>query len=268
MEEIGEVLRHRDPSTTEIYAKVDFDGALTGSPLANGRCTVNREQALNDYLSIRRSLGFRLQQQASSLRNFVAFLRAEGASSITTKLALRWATQPAKAHPAAWAWRLGRVRRFAIWHSATEPRTEIPPTGLLPHRRQRKSPHIYSDDEIERLLRRTQQLPSRKGLRSRTFTTLFGLLVATGMRVSEALNSDYADCGRHASRSQPQSPLSIRHNQEVGMFLVELNRYAVWVVLQSSCPDRLSSRLFQFPLLCETMAWLFAAYSISQRRFP
>ena len=49
---------------------------------------------------------------------------------------------------------------------------------------------------------------------------------------------------------------------------VELNRYAVWVVLQSSCPDRLSSRLFQFPLLCETMAWLFAAYSISQRRFP
>ena len=26
MEEIGEVLRHRDPSTAEIYAKVDFDG--------------------------------------------------------------------------------------------------------------------------------------------------------------------------------------------------------------------------------------------------
>jgi integrase len=154
---------------------------------------VNLEQALNDYLSIRRSLGFRLQQQASSLRNFVAFLRAEGASYITTKLALRWATQPAKAHPAAWAWRLGRVRRFAIWYSATEPRTEIPPTGLLPHRRQRKSPHIYSDDEIERLLRRTQQLPSRKGLRSSTFTTLFGLLVATGMRVSEALNLDRPD---------------------------------------------------------------------------
>jgi integrase/recombinase XerD len=154
---------------------------------------VNLEQALNDYIRIRRSLGFQLQQQASSLRNFVAFLRAEGASYITTELALRWATQPAKAHPAAWAWRLGRVRRFAIWYSATEPRTEIPPTGLLPHRRRRKPPHIYSDDEIERLLRRTQQLPSRKGLRSRTFTTLFGLLVATGMRVNEVLSLDRAD---------------------------------------------------------------------------
>jgi integrase/recombinase XerD len=154
---------------------------------------VNLEQALNDYLRIRRSLGFRLQQQASSLRNFVTFLRTEGASHITTELALRWATQPAKAHPAAWAWRLGRVRRFAIWYSATEPRTEIPPAGLLPHRRRRKPPHIYSDDEIERLLRRAQQLPSRKGLRSRTFTTLFGLLVATGMRVSEALSLDRPD---------------------------------------------------------------------------
>lgn len=154
---------------------------------------MNLEQALNDYIRIRRSLGFRLQQQASSLRNFVAFLRAEGASYITTELALRWATQPAKAHPAAWAWRLGRVRRFAIWYSATGPRTEIPPTGFLPHRRRRKSPHIYSDDEIERLLRRTQQLPSRKGLRSRTFTTLFGLLVATGMRVNEVLSLDRAD---------------------------------------------------------------------------
>jgi len=153
---------------------------------------VNLEQAFNDYLRIRRILGFRLQQQGSALRNFVAFLRAQGASHITTELALRWATQPAEAHPAQWAWRLGRVRRFAIWYSATEPRTEIPPTGLLPHRRRRKPPHIYSDAEIEGLLRRTQQLSSRKGLRWRTFTTFFGLLVATGMRVNEALSLDQA----------------------------------------------------------------------------
>src|SRR5262249_43956090 len=59
--------------------------------------------------------------------------------------------------------------------------------GLLPHRYRRKLPHIYSDDEIEKLLRRTQELPSPKGLRARTYTTLFGLLVATGMRVNEAI---------------------------------------------------------------------------------
>ena len=151
------------------------------------------EQALIDYLSIRRRLGFRLREPGTSLRNFVAFLQAEDASYITRELALRWATQPAKVQPSTWAWRLSMVRRFAIWHSAAEPRTEIPPAGLLPHRYRRKTPHIYSEEEIEKLLRRTQQLPSAKGLRARTYTTLFGLLVATGMRVNEALNLDRPD---------------------------------------------------------------------------
>ena len=151
------------------------------------------EQALKDYLRIRRSLGFLLREPATCLRNFVAFLQAQRASYITTELALRWAIQPTKDQPSTWAWRLGMVRRFAIWLSAFEPRTEIPPAGLLPHRYRRKLPHIYSDQEIEKLLRRTQQLPSPKGLRARTYTTLFGLLVATGMRVNEALGLDRQD---------------------------------------------------------------------------
>jgi len=151
------------------------------------------EQALKDYISIRRNLGFQLRQSESLLRNFVAFLQAQGTSHITTKLALRWATQPTAAEPARWAARLGMVRRFAIWYSATDPRTEIPSADLLPYLRRRKPPHIYSDEEIERLLRQTQQLPSSKGLRARTFTTLFGLLVATGMRVNEVLGLDPPD---------------------------------------------------------------------------
>jgi len=151
------------------------------------------EQALNDYLRIRRSLGYRLREPEGLLRNFVAFLQAERAPYITRQLALRWATQPAKAQPATWAGRLGIIRRFAIWHSATEPRTEIPPAGLLPHRYRRKPPHIYSDEEIASLLRRAAQLPSPKGLRAPTYTTLFGILAVTGMRVNEALHLDRPD---------------------------------------------------------------------------
>jgi integrase len=149
--------------------------------------------ALNEYLSIRRALGFELREVAGCLHNFVAFLETEGASYITTELALRWATQPAEAQPATWAWRLGMVRRFAAWHGATEPRTEVPPAGLLPHRYQRKKPHIYSDEEIENLLRQAAQLTSPRGLRAHTYTTLFGLLAVSGMRVSEALNLDRPD---------------------------------------------------------------------------
>lgn len=151
------------------------------------------DQALKEYIAIRRGLGFQLRLPASCLRNFVAFLETEGASHITTELALRWATQPAKAQPSTWTWRLGMVRRFAAWHRAMEPRTEIPPEGILSHRYHRKTPHIYSDEEIGRLLRRAKQLPSSKGLRAHTYTTLFALLAVSGMRVNEALHLDRQD---------------------------------------------------------------------------
>ena len=101
------------------------------------------DAALNEYLAIRRALGFELREVAGCLRNFVTFLGAEGASHITMKLALRWATRPALAQPSTWAWRLGMVRRFAAWYKTVDPRTEIPPAGLLPHRYQRKkAPHL------------------------------------------------------------------------------------------------------------------------------
>lgn len=151
------------------------------------------DQALNEYLAIRRSLGFQLRLPASCLRKFVAFLQAEGAPYITTEMALRWAMQPAEVQPATWAWRLSMVRRFATWLSAREPQTEIPPQGILPHRYRRRTPYIYSDEEIKRLLHHAIRLPSSKGLRAKTYTTLFGLLAVSGMRVSEALGLDQKD---------------------------------------------------------------------------
>ena len=53
--------------------------------------------ALNEYIAIRRALGFELREVPGCLRNFVAFLKIEGASYVTKELALRWATQPADA---------------------------------------------------------------------------------------------------------------------------------------------------------------------------
>lgn len=149
--------------------------------------------AVEEYLAIRRSLGFELRHVASYLYDFVGLADAEGAAHLTTALALRWAQQPATAHPSSWARRLGIVRRFAAWHRAADPQTEIPADGLLPYRYRRKPPYIYSDDEIARLVHAAAALPSANALRAHTYATFFGLLVVTGLRVSEALKLDRQD---------------------------------------------------------------------------
>ena len=150
-------------------------------------------KAVADYLSLRRRLGYKLRDPGTYLHDFVSFLERQGTSRITTDLALHWAMQPASAQPAHWAARLRAVRLFAQHHSASDPCTEIPPLGLLPHRFRRKQPHIYSLTEIRQLLAATKDLYSTTGLRPWTYSTLLGLLAVTGLRISEALGLNQGD---------------------------------------------------------------------------
>lgn len=151
------------------------------------------KKALKEYLFLRRSLGFKLERVGSLLYGFVEFLEKEKASYITTKLAMKWATQSVDVQPARWATRLGTVRLFAKYISTADPRTEIPPEGLLSYRYRRKQPYIYTDDEILRLLIAARDLKSERGLLSHTMATLLGLLAVTGMRISEVINLDRKD---------------------------------------------------------------------------
>jgi len=150
-------------------------------------------EAVAAYIRLRRGLGYKLRGPAAALRNFARYAEAEGATHVTTELALRWAKLPISAQPATWAERLGRVRRFAAWHAATEPRTEVPPDGLLVGRVRRKAPYIYQDEEIRALVRAAEHLPSHRGLRGPTCATLIGLLSVTGMRMSEGIALDRKD---------------------------------------------------------------------------
>jgi integrase/recombinase XerD len=154
-------------------------------------------QAVEEYLSLRRALGFQLHDVGLALARFVAFCEAEEAGVVTADLAHRWAASSG-ASPARAAWRLRIVRDFAIHHHAGDPRTEIPPKDLFPSRCHRKTPYLYSDEEVAQLLRVARELPPGKGLRHRTYATLFGLLAATGLRVGEALALDIADVDRQA----------------------------------------------------------------------
>lgn len=150
-------------------------------------------KAVEDYLTMRRSLGFKLRDMGHNLQHFVSFMEQQGAPIITTDLALQWAKQPQNVQPAQWATRLSFVRSFARYWSATDPRTEIPPLALLPHRYKRSTPYIYSNDEIQHLLKAARNLAPPTGLRPWTYQCLFGLMAVTGLRISEAIGLDRQD---------------------------------------------------------------------------
>jgi integrase/recombinase XerD len=151
------------------------------------------QNAIEDYIALRRSLGFKLNDMAADLTKFASFLEQKAAPYITTALALEWAMQSTDHLPSHWARRLGFVRVFARHWSATDPRTEIPPAGLLPFRAQRARPYLYTEQEIQRLLAAAKSLSPASGLRPWTYHCLFGLLAVSGLRISEAIKLERQD---------------------------------------------------------------------------
>jgi integrase/recombinase XerD len=149
-------------------------------------------QSLEDYLALRRGLGYKLDSVAGMLRSFVEFADSVGATAVTIELALRWACQPTAASPIWRTHRLSAVRAFASYLRAIDGATEVPPADLLPAPGYRPAPpYLYSDADIVALLGSARRL--EPPLRAATFETLIGLLAVTGMRIGEAMRLDRED---------------------------------------------------------------------------
>jgi integrase/recombinase XerD len=148
-------------------------------------------EAVGEYVTLRRALGFKLVEHEGLLAHFVDYLDQTRTPTITIEAALAWATQPTTAQPARWKARLCVVRGFARHLHVVDPRVEVPPVDLLPYRHQRPTPSLFSPENILALLAATHHITSP--LRAATFEALFGLLATTGMRVGEAIRLDDAD---------------------------------------------------------------------------
>ena len=151
----------------------------------------NLHIAVEEYVGIRRALGFKLQRDLRLLNDFVDFIESEGTTTLTTELALRWSMLPSESDPGWWWCRLSIVRCFARYMSAIDPSTEIPPMGLLAKGHRRATPYLYSDAEVVSLLAAARTM--RNALAGATCETLIGLLAVTGMRIGEALRLNRTD---------------------------------------------------------------------------
>lgn len=146
---------------------------------------------LEDYLILRRSLGFGLVRAGKLLHQFVDFCEASGVTTVTTEAALLWARLPGGESAYWWAFRLSIVRVFARHLQAVDPATEVPPTGVFPVVKQRIVPYPYTEGDIARLMEAATRL--RYPLHAATYRTLVGLLAVSGMRVGEAIGLDRDD---------------------------------------------------------------------------
>jgi integrase/recombinase XerD len=144
--------------------------------------------ALEDYLAVRRALGYKLDEAGRQLAGFVAYMDAAGAGTVTTELAVTWATLPRNSTPVWWGRRLTMVRGFARHLHALDPNTEVPPPGALVYRCRRSEPFLYSDDDIAELMTAARALLSPQ--RAATYECFVGLLAVTGMRAGEAVRLD------------------------------------------------------------------------------
>ncbi|MGH7760604.1 MAG: tyrosine-type recombinase/integrase [Candidatus Dormibacteraceae bacterium] len=148
-------------------------------------------ESAEQYLGLRRSLGFKLGRPGQLVTQFAAYCHNSGYELITTELALAWARQPAAGQQLWWSYRLNAVRSFARYLHAMDSRHEVPASDLLPAGSHRAEPFIYTDAHIVELMMAARQLPHP--LKSRTYETYIGLLAVTGMRAGEAISLDRDD---------------------------------------------------------------------------
>lgn len=151
-------------------------------------------QAVDRYVSLQRSLGYKYDDQARTLQKFAKYATDSGDSFIRVDRVLAWAALTSSAPRRRTL--IARVRQFAYTMHAEDTRHEVPPKNYEGHAKGvRKLPYIYSAAEIDLLMQCASQRPASGRIAPATFTTLLGLLASTGLRISEALSLQCSDVG-------------------------------------------------------------------------
>jgi len=147
--------------------------------------------AADAYLKMRRAFGFKLRNDEYLLRNFARFAAAQGETHIRGATAVTWAAQAPSMQQRDR--RLKAVMHFASYLHAADPAHQIPPDHVFDAPHTRRLPHIYTPEELRRILEEAGQLGPTGSLRPHTYQTLFGILAACGLRISEALALEVDD---------------------------------------------------------------------------
>lgn len=157
--------------------------------------TSSMQSRVEEYLGDRRRLGYTLKTTGLYLMSFARFADGNGHTRpLSSEVVLAWAKgETSSVTPTTWAKRLVNIRRFLNYCAQTEEKTEVPDADVFGRPRGRPTPHIYTEAEITELLAAARRLPPPGTLRPVTYEAFFGLIAATGLRLSEALHLRCSD---------------------------------------------------------------------------
>ena len=140
------------------------------------------------YVALRRTLGYKLRKAARHLQAFARYADERGETHVRAATVLSWVTATGRTLDAR-AERLRHLILFARFLNAEDSRHEVPTSNIFAVRKARPVPYIYTPGEIARILDAAGELRRQRPnpLRRELYVTIFGLIAATGLRVSEAI---------------------------------------------------------------------------------
>jgi integrase len=148
-------------------------------------------EVVDRHIALHRATGYLFREQGDRLRQYARFAEAKGEAVVRAATALEWAGEGPSTYTRQR--RLKVIRRFALLAHAEDERHEVPPAGAFGRASPRRTPYIYTPDELAALLKVASELGPRDSLRPKMYVTLFGLVAATGLRISEAIHLNLDD---------------------------------------------------------------------------
>lgn len=154
--------------------------------------TVTLTTAAQDYLRVRRTLGYKLDGADETLRRFIAHVDLLDPPTVTIGACLDWVmTQGRDGRGVGAAGRLTVIRCFARYLHALDPAHQVPPTRLIAQNTSRPTPRLFNETEITALMTAARQLKPVRW--ADTVEVVIGVLWVTGMRVGEVLRLNVGD---------------------------------------------------------------------------
>ena len=147
-----------------------------------------------NFIGLKRRLGYQFESQSAILLRFDRYLcEMDYQGPLTEELALNFATSNPQVSKNECVRKYQFVRQFSDYLAAFIPDTPPLRPGVLKQITGYAPAHIYTDEEMTRLMNGARRVSRVNPLRNVTLHTIVGLTASTGLRISEVVKLDRAD---------------------------------------------------------------------------